>query len=96
MSYLGGEFISFLLTKHLTNLSYRSFRVQFTTSPSPVSAALPVVDVIVFTSPSPVLVGEAIDFEELLFAETRDATEIARIWQPAGNDDKEERERRVC
>lgn len=40
----------------------------------------PVVDVIVLAAPSPVLVGKAVDFEELLFAKAGDATKIAGVW----------------
>lgn len=44
----------------------------------------PVVDVVVLSSPSPVLIGEAIDFEELLLAQARNPSKISRIRQPGG------------
>lgn len=44
---------------------------------------LPVVNVVIFTSPAPVFIREAVDFEELFFAKARHPSEVPRIGQPA-------------
>lgn len=41
---------------------------------------IPVVDVVVFPTPAPVVVGEPIDFQELLFAHRRHAPEVLIVW----------------
>lgn len=44
---------------------------------------LPVVNVVIFTSPTPVLIWEAVDFEELFFAKARHPSKVPCIGQPA-------------
>lgn len=56
--------------------------------PDPVSHA-PVKDVVIFPTPAPVLVREAIDLQKLCLAQARDTSKVARVWQPAR--DKQER-----
>ena len=87
------SFMSFPPIKHLTNLPYHCLHMHFMTSPAHNPTGSPVVDVVVFPSPSPVLVGEAVDFEKLLFAEAGDSTKIARIWQPVGNGNRKEKKK---
>lgn len=43
----------------------------------------PVVDIIVFSSPTPVLVGETIDLQELRLSQTGNSSEISGIRKPA-------------
>ncbi len=40
---------------------------------------LPVVNVVIFTSPAPVLIREAIDFEELFFAKAGHPSKVPCI-----------------
>ena len=54
---------------------------------------LPVVDVVVLAAPAPVLVGEAVDLQELLPAESGHPSEVARVRQPAHGEGGRERER---
>lgn len=49
---------------------------------SPPPAHSPVEDVVILTTPAPVLVGEAIDSQELGFIQARHTSEVAGIGQP--------------
>lgn len=49
---------------------------------------LPVVDVVVLPSPPPVLIGEAVDLQELFFAQTRDSSKVSGIGQSEGKEEK--------
>lgn len=49
---------------------------------------LPVVNVVVLPSPPPVLVGEAVDLQELFFAQTRDSSKVSGIGQSEGKEEK--------
>lgn len=51
---------------------------------------LPVVDVVVLPSPPPVLVGEAVDLQELFFAQTRDSSKVSGIGQSEGKEEEKE------
>ena len=56
---------------------------------------LPVVNVVVLPPPAPVLVGEAVDLQELFFTEAWNSSEVACVRQPAegGGEDRMEEER---
>lgn len=45
---------------------------------------LPVKDVIILSSPAPILIGKAIDLQKLGLAQPRNTTEVASIGQPVG------------
>jgi len=47
----------------------------------------PVVNVVVLPSPAPVLVWKAVDLQKLLFTETRNASKVAGVGQPAGEEE---------
>lgn len=49
---------------------------------------LPVVDVVVLPSPPPVLIGEAVDLQELFFAQARDSSKVSGVGQPEGKEKK--------
>lgn len=44
---------------------------------------IPVVNVVVFSSPAPVLVREAVDLQKLFFTETRNTSKVTCVGQPA-------------
>lgn len=48
----------------------------------PTHLSSPVEDVVILTTPAPVLVGEAVDSQELGFAQARHASKVASIGQP--------------
>lgn len=45
----------------------------------------PVIYVIIFPSPAPVVVWEAVDLQKLFFAQRWHATKVLRVWQPVGD-----------
>lgn len=49
---------------------------------SPPSPYSPVEDVVILTTPAPVLIGEAIDSQKLGFTQARHASKVASIGQP--------------
>lgn len=49
---------------------------------------LPVVDVVVLPSPPPVLIGEAVDLQELFFAQARDSSKVSGVGQSEGKEEK--------
>lgn len=52
---------------------------------------LPVVDVVVLPSPPPVLIGEAVDLQELFFAQAWDSSKVSGVGQ---SEEKEENKKR--
>lgn len=45
---------------------------------------LPVKDVIILSSPAPVLIGKAINLQKLGLAQPRNTTKVASVGQPVG------------
>lgn len=76
------------MEKQTTWLLQPTCREQVLARLGPASHA-PVKDVVIFPTPAPVLVREAIDLQKLCLAQARDTSEVARVWQPA--EDKQER-----